>query len=74
MDKDTQIIILEDILPIKANKIIYYADKAFTSKLMPKSHIPKIDMQALWLGVEHIQKNNMPNVEKIGNKLVDMDL
>jgi type IV secretory pathway TraG/TraD family ATPase VirD4 len=51
MGKDTQIIILEDILPIKANKIIYYADKTFTSKLMPKSHVPKIEMQAVWLGV-----------------------
>ncbi len=52
MGNDTQIIILEDCKPIKAEKIKYYQDKEFTYKLIPQIEIEKIDIKDEWLGVE----------------------
>ncbi len=52
MGKGTEIIILEDILPIKAQKILYYADDAFKRKLLPKISVPSIKMQNEWLGIQ----------------------
>ncbi|MFK8040585.1 MAG: type IV secretory system conjugative DNA transfer family protein [Rickettsiaceae bacterium] len=40
LPRDEQIILIESFPPIKSKKIQYYTDKAFTIKLMNKTHIP----------------------------------
>jgi len=41
MPREDQIILIESQPPIRAKKIIYFKDKMFTSRLWPKTKIPK---------------------------------
>ncbi len=40
LPRDEQIILIESFPPIKSKKIKYFADKFFTSKLLPPTFIP----------------------------------
>ena len=55
MPREEQIILIESQPPIKSKKIIYFKDKFFTSKLWPKTKIPK-------------QLPNMPKYSRKGDK------
>ena len=41
LPKDEQIILIEANPPIRCKKVIYYKDKLFTSRLLPKISVPK---------------------------------
>ncbi len=41
LPREDQIILIESQPPIRAKKIIYFKDKMFTSRLLPKTKIPK---------------------------------
>jgi type IV secretion system protein VirD4 len=41
LPRDEEIILIESQPPIKAKKIFYFKDKMFTSRLLPKIHVPK---------------------------------
>ncbi|KAF8818572.1 type IV secretory system conjugative DNA transfer family protein [Rickettsia endosymbiont of Cardiosporidium cionae] len=40
LPKDEQILLIESSPPIKSKKILYYQDKNFTKKLLPKTFVP----------------------------------
>ncbi len=41
LPRDEEIILIESQPPIKAKKVFYFKDKMFTSRLLPKVHVPK---------------------------------
>lgn len=41
LPRDEEIILIESQPPVKAKKIFYFKDKMFTSRLLPKTHVPK---------------------------------
>jgi type IV secretion system protein VirD4 len=55
LPRDEQIILIESQPPIKSKKIFYFKEKIFTSRLLPKTKIPK-------------QEPNMPSYNRKGDK------
>lgn len=76
--KDTrQIVFKENTRPVKAEKIRYYNDKVFTSRLFPKTAVPKLDIVPVQPRVFELPKqqwqrrrfgDSMPDDEGFGHQ------